>query len=59
MIVDWFLMEALQRYGYDDLAGIIRQDTLSLVETNGFRECYGARDGSTGAGKQVIEKINS
>lgn len=35
-------MEGLQRYDYDDLAGIIRQDNLSLVETNGFREYYDA-----------------
>jgi len=46
IIMNWFLMEGLQRYGYDDLAEIIRQDTLDLIETAGFREYYDARDGS-------------
>jgi len=46
VITNWFLIEGLQSYGYDDLAGIIRNDTLSLVEAAGFREYYDARDGS-------------
>ena len=46
IIMNWFIMEGLERYGYDDLAEIIRQDTLGLIETAGFREYYDARDGS-------------
>jgi hypothetical protein len=46
IIMNWFIMEGLKRYGYDDLAGRIRQDTLRLIEASGFREYYDARDGS-------------
>lgn len=46
IITNWLLMEGLQRYGYDDLADNIRQDTLRLIELSGFREYYDARDGS-------------
>jgi mannosylglycerate hydrolase len=46
IIMNWFLIEGLQRYGYDDLAEIIRQDTLGLMKDGGFREYYDARDGS-------------
>jgi glycogen debranching enzyme len=46
IIMNWFLIEGLQRYGYDDLAQVIRQDTLGLIESTGFREYYDPRDGS-------------
>jgi glycogen debranching enzyme len=46
IIMNWFIIEGLQRYGYDDLAETIRRDTLDLIETSGFREYYDARDGS-------------
>jgi hypothetical protein len=46
IIMNWFIIEGLQRYGYDDLAETIRQDTLELIEAHGFREYYDARDGS-------------
>jgi mannosylglycerate hydrolase len=46
IIMNWFLIEGLRRYGYDDLAEVIRQDTLGLIETAGFREYYDPRDGS-------------
>jgi glycogen debranching enzyme len=46
IILHWFIIEGLQRYGYRELAEIIRQDTLGLIETAGFREYYDARDGS-------------
>lgn len=46
VIMNWFIMEGLQRYGYEELAETIRQDTLGLIESNGFREYYDARDGS-------------
>ncbi len=46
IIMNWFLIEGLQRYAYNKLAEIIRQDTLGLIEAAGFREYYDARDGS-------------
>jgi hypothetical protein len=46
VIMNWFIMEGLQRYEYTDLAETIRQDTLGLMESSGFREYYDARDGS-------------
>jgi glycogen debranching enzyme len=46
IIMNWFLIEGLQRYGYEDLAEIIRRDTLDLIEAGGFREYYDAHDGS-------------
>jgi glycogen debranching enzyme len=46
IIMNWFILEGLRRYGYDDLANTIRQDSLDLIETSGFREYYDARDGS-------------
>ena len=46
VIMNWFILEGLERYGYEELAETIRKDTLSLIETNGFREYYDARDGS-------------
>jgi hypothetical protein len=46
VITNWFLIEGLRRYGYDDLAETIRQDTLDLMEISGFREYYDPRDGS-------------
>jgi glycogen debranching enzyme len=44
--MNWFIIEGLRRYGYDDLADVIRRDTLDLMESAGFREYYDARDGS-------------
>jgi glycogen debranching enzyme len=44
--MNWFIMEGLQRYGYNDLTEVIRKDTLDLIETAGFREYYDAHDGS-------------
>ena len=46
IILNWFLIEGLRRYAYNDLAEAIRQDTLGLIEAAGFREYYDARDGS-------------
>lgn len=46
VIMNWFILEGLQRYGYEDLAETIRQDTLGLIEEAGFREYYDGRDGS-------------
>ena len=46
VIMNWLVIEGLRRYGYDDLAETIQQDTLGLIESAGFREYYDARDGS-------------
>jgi glycogen debranching enzyme len=46
VILNWFIIEGLRRYQYDDLAELIRQDTLALIEGSGFREYYDPRDGS-------------
>jgi glycogen debranching enzyme len=46
VIMNWFIIEGLRRYGYDDLADVIRRDTLDLMESAGFREYYDAHDGS-------------
>lgn len=46
VITNWFIIEGLKRYGYSELAEVIRQDTLGLMESAGFREYYDARDGS-------------
>lgn len=53
IIMNWFLIEGLRRYAYDDLAEVIRQDTLRLIEAGGFREYYDARDGS-GCGSETF-----
>ena len=46
IIMNWLLIEGLLRYGYNDLANLVRQNTLALIESAGFREYYDARDGS-------------
>jgi len=46
IIMNWFIIEGLRRYGYNDLAEAIRQDTLNMIESAGFREYYDVRDGS-------------
>ena len=46
IIMNWFLIDGLRRYGYNDLAEFIRKDTLGLIEDAGFREYYDPRDGS-------------
>lgn len=46
IICNWLVYEGLLRYGFHDLAADIRQDSLNLMATSGFREYYDARDGS-------------
>lgn len=46
VIMNWFLIEGLGQYGFEDLAQEVRRDTLALVDGAGFREYYDARDGS-------------
>jgi hypothetical protein len=46
IILNWFVIEGLRRYGYQDLADAIQSDTLDLLTRSGFREYYDPRDGS-------------
>lgn len=46
ILVNWMVMEGLERYGYRDLAGAIRRDSLELMRSGGFFEYYDPRDGS-------------
>jgi glycogen debranching enzyme len=46
IILNWILWDGFQRYGFDDLAGELRRDSLELVARSGFREYYDPRDGS-------------
>ena len=46
IIMNWFIIEGLRRYGFEDLADTIRRDSLGLMESSGFREYYDPRDGS-------------
>lgn len=45
--MNWFIMHALNRYGYVEPARQIRSDTLALVENAGFHEYF---DPQTGTG---------
>lgn len=46
IIMNWFIIAGVRRYGYEELADMIRQDTLDLLKLSGFREYYDPRDGS-------------
>jgi glycogen debranching enzyme len=46
IILNWFIINGLERYGYGELAETIRRGTLGLIRTAGFWEYYDARDGS-------------
>lgn len=46
IILNWLLDDGLRRYGFDDLAGALRRDSLELIARSGFREYYDPRDGS-------------
>lgn len=49
IISNWLFELGLRKYGYDELAEQIRQDSLALVAAQGMREYYDPRDG-TGRG---------
>jgi glycogen debranching enzyme len=49
VVINWLLIHGLRRYGYDDLAKTVRDDTLELIDRSGFYEYYDPRDG-TGCG---------
>jgi len=40
MAPNWFIYKGLKRYGFDDVAEIIKQKTIALIERSGFREQY-------------------
>ena len=46
VIMNWLILEGLLRYGFNDLAALIREDTMGLIESAGFREYYDPRDAS-------------
>ncbi len=46
IVLNWFLVDGLRRYGYADLADVLRRDSLDLVARAGFWEYYDSRDGS-------------
>jgi glycogen debranching enzyme len=46
IILNWLVIEGLQRYDYNALAGEIQRDSLELLARSGFREYYDPRDGS-------------
>jgi len=37
---NWFMIEALARYGYNDLAQEVKEKTLRMVDKGGIREYY-------------------
>jgi glycogen debranching enzyme len=42
---NWFVIRGLQRYGYNEDAERLRQRTLEMVESQGFREYYNPQTG--------------
>jgi glycogen debranching enzyme len=37
---NWFLVKALRRHGYPELAEELSRRTLAMVDRGGFRECF-------------------
>lgn len=46
IITNWLIADGLERYGYPELAGSIRRDSLHLIQNAGFYEYFDATDGS-------------
>ena len=46
ILINWMIMEGLERYDYRDLAEPVRLDSLALMRRPGFYEYYDPRDGS-------------
>ena len=46
IILNWLLADGLRRYGFDELAALLRRDSLELMPRSGFREYYDPRDGA-------------
>lgn len=45
MGANWFIVKGLRRYGYDEQANKIKQQSIDLVEKSGFREFYNPLSG--------------
>lgn len=43
---NWLIIDGLERYGFHDHAGALRETTLDLVEKSGFYEYFSSIDGS-------------
>ncbi len=53
--LNWMLFYGLKNYGYNDISDRVKQDTISIVEKNGFYEYFDSRkemhtDGKAGYG---------
>ena len=53
--LNWMLFYGLKNYGYNDISDRVKQDTISIVEKNGFYEYFDSRkemhkDGRAGYG---------
>jgi hypothetical protein len=48
--INWMLYNGLMQYGYTDIAGRIKSDTIKLIETYGFHEYFDARKGMSDVG---------
>jgi len=46
IVYNWLMIVGLKRYGYHDLADLLRHDSLTLIARSGFCEYYDPRDGS-------------
>jgi glycogen debranching enzyme len=46
ILINWMVMQGLERYGYRELAEQVRQDSLALMASAGFFEYYDPRDGT-------------
>lgn len=42
---NWFIYHGLKRYGFTDVADTLKQKTIKLLETSGFREQYNPHTG--------------
>lgn len=45
MAPNWFIHKGLKRYGFDDVAAVIKKKTIALIERSGFREQYNPHTG--------------
>ncbi|MFI1772955.1 MGH1-like glycoside hydrolase domain-containing protein [Thalassobellus citreus] len=41
--LNWILYNGLKQYGYNDIAERVKQDTISIIEKNGFYEYFDSR----------------
>lgn len=44
--MNWFIIDGLKRYGYDDHAAALTESTLEMVKNAGFAEYFSPLDGS-------------